>query len=80
MGSLNISPCLDRASGFKVSFTLEGGNNELLGRIEQLLVVEKMEGILGISRDVRMVIRWIGRVLARQGQKLWLGLIEKPVW
>ena len=79
--SVVIVPLADRASGYQVSYSLDGGDEGLRSRLSQLLSLQKMEAVLGAARDVRMVIRWAFRAVKGQGAELWAGSEQlRPAW
>ena len=78
-----ISPSSSRSCGFSVSYDLEGLSDALKARVAQVLDAQagadKMEMVVGVSRDIKMLVRWIARRMQRNAD-VWKGIVAKPEW
>jgi len=84
--SFEIMPSLSEAGGYGLSFALDAPplHAEVGRAIEELLMAEngqeKMQAVLGVSRDAAQLVAWISARLKRQEAQIWQAITDKPDW
>lgn len=81
-----IVPALAEASGYAFSYTIEAppSYKEVSTEVKAVLASsngqDKMQAVLGISRDLTQLIQWISRRLHKHEKELWQAIASRPEW